>query len=75
MKEHRFHLKENPLPMAVVKDSFKIYFQGMEKLLSMEGIFDILAQNGFHQLENQFPLARMKDLLKNKLTLDGKSFN
>ena len=26
----------------------KIYFQEMEKLLPMEGIFEILAQNGFH---------------------------
>ena len=41
----------------------------------MEGIFEVLAQNGFYQPENQFPLARMKDLLKNKFTLDGKSFN
>ena len=45
-------------------DSFKIYFQEMEKLLPMERIFEILAQNGFHWPENQFPLARMKDLLK-----------
>ena len=34
-----------------------------------------LEQNGFHQPENQFPLATMKGLLKNKFTLDGKSFN
>ena len=47
----------------------------MEKLLPMEGIFEILAQNGFHQPENQFPLARMKDFLKNKFKLDGKNFN
>ena len=32
-------------------------------------------QNGFHQPENQFPLARMKGLLKNTFKLDGKSFN
>ena len=75
MKEYRFHLKENPLPLAVRKDYFKIYFQEMEKLLQMEEIFEILAQNGFHQPENQFPLARMKDLLKKRFLLDGKSFN
>ena len=34
-----------------------------------------LEQNGFHQPENQFPLATMKGLSKNKFTLDGKSFN
>ena len=47
----------------------------MEKLLPRERIFEKLEQNGFHQPENQFPLARMKDLLKNKFTLDRKSFN
>ena len=26
----------------------KIYFQEMEKLVPIEGIFEILAQNGFH---------------------------
>ena len=31
-----------------MKDSFEIYFQEMEKLLQMEGIFEILEQNGFH---------------------------
>ena len=30
------------LPLAVIKDSFKIYFQEMEKLLPMKGIFEIL---------------------------------
>ena len=48
MKEYRFHSKENLLPLAVIKESFKIYFQEMEKLLPMEGIFEILAQNGSH---------------------------
>ena len=38
----------------------------------MEWIFKKLAQNGFHELENQFPLNRMKNLLKNKFTLDEK---
>ena len=37
----------------------------MEKLLPMEGIFEILAQNGIHYPENQFPLARMKDSFQN----------
>ena len=41
---------ENPLPLAVIKDSFETYFQEMEKLLPMEGIFEIL--------EKWFPLAR-----------------
>ena len=39
-----------------MKDSLEIYFQEIEKLLPMEGIFKIL--------ETLFPLARMKDLLK-----------
>ena len=41
----------------------------------MEGIFEILKQNGFRWPEKQFLLARMKNLLKNKCTLDRKSFN
>ena len=45
----------------------------MEKLFPMEGIFEISSQNGFHLPENQFPLARMNDLLKNKFTLDEKA--
>ena len=65
MKEYRFHLTVNPLPLAVIKDSSKIYFQEMEKLLPMEDIFEILEQNGFHQPENPFLLARMKDLFQN----------
>ena len=48
MKEYRLHQKENPLSLTVIKDSFKIYFQEMEKPLPMEGIFKILTQNGFH---------------------------
>ena len=44
----------------------------MEKLVLMEWIFKKLEQNDFHELENQFPLTRMKNLLKNKFTLDGK---
>ena len=39
---------ENPLPLAAIKDTFKIYFQEMEKLLPMGVIFKILAQNNFH---------------------------
>ena len=34
--------------MAVIKDSFKIYFHKMEKLLPMEELFEKLKQNGFH---------------------------
>ena len=48
MKEYRFHFTVNPLPPTVIKDSFRIYFQEMEKLLPMEDIFKILEQNGFH---------------------------
>ena len=55
------------MPLAVIKDSFKIYLKKKKKLLPMEGIFEIL--------EKWFPLARMKDLLKNKFKVDGKSFN
>ena len=47
MKEYRFHWTEIPLRPAVIKDSFEIYFQEMEKLLPMEGVFKILEQNGF----------------------------
>ena len=41
----------------------------------MEGIFKILEQNGLHFPENQFRLARIKNLLKNKFTVDRKSFS
>ena len=34
--------------MAVIKDSFKLYFHETEKLLPMEEIFDKFEQNGFH---------------------------
>ena len=64
MKEYRFHQTKNPLPLAVIKDSFRMYLQEMEKL---EWIFEIL--------EKWFPLARMKHLLKNNFAVDGKSFN
>ena len=57
-----------------MKNSFKIYFQEMEKMLPMKRYLGYW-KNGFHQPENQFPLVRMKDLLKNKFTVDGKSFN
>ena len=36
------------LPLAVIKDSFKIYFYEMEKLLPVERIFEELEQNGSH---------------------------
>ena len=48
IKEYRLHQTEDPLPLAVIKNSFKIYCQEMEKLLQMEGIFEIYEQNGFH---------------------------
>ena len=36
----------------------------MEKILPVESIFEKLEENGFHQPESQFPLARIKDLLQ-----------
>ena len=51
------------MPLTVVKDSFKIYFNEMEKLLLVEKIFEELEQNGFHWPDNQFPVARIKELL------------
>ena len=41
----------------------------MEKLLLMEGLMEMLEQNGVHYPEHQLPLATMKDLLKNKSLL------
>ena len=38
----------------------------------MEGIFEILERNGFHQPENPFPLARMKNFFKTTFSLDDK---
>ena len=49
--------------MTAIKDSFKIYFQEIEKLLPVERISEELEQNGFHWPENQFPLARINNLL------------
>ena len=43
-----FPLKGKMLPLAVIINLFKKFFQEMKKLLPMEGIFEILAQNGFH---------------------------
>lgn len=37
-------------------------------------LFEKLNENGFHQPEDQFSQARMKDLLKDKFTLDEKKF-
>ena len=48
MKIYRSHWTENPLPLAVIKDLFKIYFHEMEKLLPVEKISEQLEQNGFH---------------------------
>ena len=59
--------------MAKTKDLFQLYFhEGTFPLLPVEEILEKLKQNDFHQPENQIPLARMKDLLKNKFTLDRK---
>ena len=43
-----FQETENPLLLAVIKDLFEIYFHKMEKLLSVERIFEELEQNGLH---------------------------
>ena len=74
MKDYRFYYTEIPLPLAVMKDSLEIYFQEIEKLLPMEGIFEIL--------ETLFPLARKsvstsqnEGFVENKFTIDGKSLN
>ena len=37
-----FHLNRNPLQLTVVRDSFKTYFNEMEKLLPVERIFEKL---------------------------------
>ena len=59
--------------MAKTKDLFQLYFhEGTFPLLPLEEILEKLKQNDFHQPENQIPLARMKDLLKNKFTSDRK---
>ena len=59
--------------MAKTKDLFQLYFhEGTFPLLPVEEILEKLKQNDFHQPENQIPLARIKDLLKNKFTLDRK---
>ena len=63
----RISFPENLLPLAVIKDSFKIYFHEMEKLLPVKRISEELEQNGFRQPENQFPLARIKINKKNRL--------
>ena len=41
-----FQIIRNPL-LAIAKDSFKIYFHEMEKLLPIEGISEKLKQNDF----------------------------
>lgn len=41
----------------------------------MEELFEKLEKNCVQYPENQFPLAKTKDLLKNRFTLDGKNFN
>ena len=40
------------LPLAIIKDSLKIYFHEMEKLLPVEGLFEKLEENGVHWPEN-----------------------
>ena len=71
----RISFPENLLPLAVIKDSFKIYFHEMVELLPVKRISEELEQNGFRQPENQFPLARIKIKKmdrKNQFTLGRK---
>ena len=42
-----FPLNRKSAQLALINDSFKIYFHEMEKLLPVEGIFDKLEQNTF----------------------------
>ena len=42
----------------------------MKKLFTMERIFEIWEQNGFHWSETLFPLARMKNLFQTTFPLD-----
>ena len=60
--------------MTVINNQFKIYFRETKNMLPMEGILEKLEQNGFIQPENFVPQAIMKDLQKNKFTLDGENF-
>ena len=48
MEEYRSHETENSFQLALIKDSFRIYFHEMEKLLLVERIFEELEQNGFY---------------------------
>ena len=41
MKEYRLHYKENSLPLAVIKDSFIIYFRDGQTTSNGRGIWDI----------------------------------
>ena len=59
------------MPLAVIKDLFKIYFHEMEKLFPVESIFEELKQRGFHQPENQF----QRFVVNINLQYAQKSFN
>ena len=59
------------MPLAVIKDLFKIYFHEMEKLFPVESIFEDLKQRGFHQPENQF----QRFVVNINLQYAQKSFN
>ena len=59
------------MPLAVIKDLFKIYFHEMEKLFPVESIFKELKQRGFHQPENQF----QRFVVNINLQYAQKSFN
>ena len=63
MKEYPLHWTENALPLAVIKDSLKIHFHEMGKLLPLERKFEEFVQNGFHYPQNQLQVARIQDLL------------
>ena len=62
-----------------MKDSLEIYFQEIEKLLPMEGIFEILetlfplARKSFSTSQNEVRLKTAFPLGKEKLSLTVKS--
>ena len=66
-----FLLNRYPLQLTDVRDSFKIYFHEMEKLLPVERIFEKLEENRLRCPENQFP----EFVVKMNLLWSEKSFN
>ena len=44
----RISFDKNPLPLVLIKDSFKIYFHEMEILFPVDRILKKFEQKGFH---------------------------